>query len=283
MARRRYISAGTKFNQFGFIDENGFFIGANPTAPSAGATVSNARQLYGMKNAAPTIPQSESVPITGDDGKLGEVQFDSIETTQYTATMAVEDLDNEAALSGTIVVDYGDIQELATDIQSNPFYNILVLHAGRANAQDDPKGLGLWTTYIMPLATAQFLGRDAFAERAAGTYSMSIVRQKASYNPLGYTITEARNGTCASGIMKYTSKYPLALASFTGNAVATAFTGLEFDPISASNGSTLVAVDRVTASVSSVQTGTIKGFTLGSAPRNGGRGIVLYQFDPASC
>jgi hypothetical protein len=281
MTTGRYTGVGSKFSQFGFIDSNGFFIGANPTAPSAGAAASNARQLWGVKNAAPTIPTPDVVQTTGDDGLLSEENFDSIETRSYQATFAIEDLENEAAVNGTIINTYGTIKELASDIASSPFYDTLVLHASFGRSQKNPKGKRVWTTSIYPLVTLTFTGRDAFAERTPGTYGVSITPQLVGYNPLGFTMTDALNGTCSARVFKYESDYPLSLAGFTGTGAVTAFTGLTYDPQSVSG--TIVTVDRVLSTVSSIQTGAVKGFTLSGAPRSDGRGIVLYEFDPASC
>lgn len=281
MAKLRYTGTGSKFSQFGFVDSNALFIGASPTPPSAGAASSNARQLWGIKNAAPTTPTPDVVQTTGDDGLIAEELFDSIETRSYQATMAIEDLENEAAVNGTIVNTYGSIQELASDISSNPFYDTLVMHSSFGRSQANPKGKRQWTTYLMPLATMTFTGRDAFAERAPGTYGVTIVPQLSSYNPLGFTLSDALNGTCAARVLKYVSDYPISLAAFTGTGAVTAFTGLLYDPISADR--TVVAVDRVIAAVASVQTGAVKGVTLSVAPRSDGRGVVFYEFDPASC
>jgi hypothetical protein len=281
MAQKRYTGVGSKFSQFGFINENGFFIGGNPTAPAAGATASNARQLWAIKNAAPTVPAPEVVQVTGDDGLVSEELFDSIETRSYQATMGIEDLDNEAAVNGTIVNTYGTIQELASDIATSPAYDTLVMHSSFGRSQSAPKGKRQWTTYIIPLSTMTFTGRDAFAERAAGTYGVTIVPQLSSYNPLGFTLTDALNGTCGSRLLKYVSDYPLSLAGFTGDGIVTAFTGLLYDPVRVSG--TVAAVNRVIATVASIQTGNTKGFTLSGVAAGNGRGIVLYEFDPASC
>lgn len=272
---RRNIAAGNRYALYGFMDEFGFLTGSTPTAPSAGATGSAMGQLLGIKTAAPTIPDPDAVQVTGEDGLLGEFDFDSIATRRFTADIAVQDLDADAAMQGTNVQTIGEILMGAGDINDAPELDMCFVFQSRAKKQDaGVKGKKAWSGAIIPLATGKPLGRVQYSEREAAAYRLSIAPQLASYNVWGVSILEAAEGTTALRQRPFNSEYPIMIEAFTGNGALATF-NLSKTPISVAK--TVVYVDRVAATLASISAGA-KTFTANAIVRNLGRGIVIYEF-----
>lgn len=282
---RRSASAGNKYSGLGFLNDDGILIGGSPTAPAAGAAGSGLIRLLGIKQVPLRIPDSQLVQDTGDDDLIAEFDFDSIESRRYIATMAVEDLDLLSALTGVPVESIAGGDWVADDITNAPEYNVCLIHQARAKKQDSTnRGEKAWQGVVVNLATAKYLGRDEFNERAPGVYRLSITPQLASYKPWGQTILDGAL-TEASRLYRFRSDFPYWMHAFTGTGALSTF-NLDYKPVSALNElgqqRYLAVVNRLARAVSSVNDSTLPyTFTLGSAAPNNGAGSFLYQINAA--
>jgi hypothetical protein len=272
-------TAGVQQSWYGLWDSLGFFIGASTTAPTAG-NVSHARQLYGVKEAAPTIPETETVQITGDDTLLAEIDFNSIQSRRFTASLAAEDLTLINQIQGTVTRTWGETSVTGLDINTLSNYNFAVWFQSRAVGLISPQsGASQWSGLMVHLAQMAWLGRESLTERTAGNYRISITPQAASYEITGMTLQDSYAGACNERFATMGGEYPITATAFTGNGVL-AVIPLGQTPISAAK--MLVTVNRVAATILSVDT-TAKTVTLSSAPANGSRVEIVYEYDASNC
>ncbi len=272
-------TAGVQQSWYGLWDSLGFFIGASTTAPTAG-NVSHARQLYGVKEAAPTIPETETVQITGDDTLLAEIDFNSIQSRRFTASLAAEDLTLINQIQGTVTRTWGETSVTGLDINTLSNYNFAVWFQSRAVGLISPQsGASQWSGLMVHLAQMAWLGRESLTERTAGNYRISITPQSASYEITGMTLQDSYAGACNERFATMGGEYPITATAFTGNGVL-AVIPLGQTPISAAK--MLVTVNRVAATILSVDT-SAKTVTLSSAPANGARVEIVYEYDASNC
>jgi hypothetical protein len=267
-------SAGNKYAFIGFLDTDGYLIGGTPTAPANGVS-SSAYRVLGVKETALTIPTPDTVQATGDDALIAEFQFNSIQPRAYTVTMAVGDLTLESYLAGTNVETIAGGSFVVNDTTELPSINICLIHQQRAVSQDSAtRGVTGWAGYIVPLATATYLGRDSFSERSVATYSLSVTPQKATHYPWGVSFATA-SGTDDGTVIDFQSSYPYHMAAFTGDGALAAWP-VAYQPVSASRAGGWI--NRTSNPVLSVSTTTPYNVTITANAGAGVRGSILYQF-----
>jgi hypothetical protein len=275
MPRRKLVAAGNRYTLGGFIDENGFFIGSSPTPPANGST-SPAFQIEGIKEASPTIPEGDVVGVTGEDGLIAEFEFDPTGNRRYIINYAVENMLILARIMNVNIETIAGADSVVLDIDEMPEYNLCFLHQSRAKAQDDGvKGQAAWDAQLVNLCSARPLGRQAFSERTAANFRMSITPQLASYSPWGVTIA-ASAGANAARYRKLQPDYPFMLEAYTGDGTANPIV-LSKTPASVSRFG--IWANRVLVGVSSINTST-PSVTPSSSIATGARTILFYQFIP---
>lgn len=271
----KQASAGNKYSFLGFLDSDGYLIGGTPSAPANGSA-SNMYRLLGIKEAAVTIPPPDVVQATGDDGLIAEFTFESIETRSYIATMAVGDLVLESYLAGTNVETIAGGNWVVTDVQDAPQINVCVLHQQRAKYQDTGiRGVASWGGYLIPVATATYLGRDAFTERSVATFSVQITPSPAGNFPWGVSFNTS-SGTNSGILADWQSPYPYTMAAITGNGSNTWVTDPDYTPVNAA--SSQAWYFRTPSAVTNVTTTVPYTFTTTGNLGAGLKGAILYQF-----
>ena len=270
----KVISAGGKYAFMSFINTNGFATGNNTTDITAGSS-RGAALLEGFKTATLTVGSPNTLVVTGDDVPLGEFDFENIDSRQFTAQFAIQDIELDARMLGVTVQTIAGIKIAGYDISDAPEQTGFVILQSRAKKQDTgTRGQAAWSGVIIPTVSLKPLGREAFTEREAAVYNLSITPQLAGYDVLGLTIAEAVHGTAGMRYQRFHSEYPIHAQAIRGDGVTTTF-NLDYTPVSASL--TAVYANRVAATVSSVSTSN-KTVTVSGAPGSV-YGIVLYQFN----
>lgn len=215
----RNVAAGARDHYLWFYaEQNGALVvaGGTPTVPGAGLS-SGALEVLGVRSVAITVPETESVPIDGDDELLAEFEFDSIAARRYLIEVAVYDLQTEAYLQSTQVVQRAGGDFGVLDIQAAPELNIGLIHQSRAKKFDAAnKGQKAWQGVMVPLATGRSLGRVDFTTRGAAVYRLSVVSQLSPYTAWGESMLDVW-GTAAARQMPFRADYPYHLVAFTGD------------------------------------------------------------------
>lgn len=270
------IAAGNAKAFLAFIDSNGFMIGSAITAPAQAAAGSAMTELTGIKAAAPTVPERELVQITGDDDLLGEFDFSSLTSRSFVVEIATQDLELEAKLLGTTVQTVGEAKIGAYDVDSPAELNVCLILQSRAKKYSTGSiGQKGWNGVIVPMATAQPLGRDGFNERGAAVYRLQITPQKASNFPWGITITTANVGKTNPRFLPFNTEYPVTMHAHTGTGALSTFT-LDYQPVSAAKTATYSA--RVAQTVTSVSTSAPYSVTISGTPIGGAQLVTFYEF-----
>jgi hypothetical protein len=273
-------AAGVQQSWYGLWDSLGFFIGAGTTAPAAG-TAQHARQLYGVKEAAPTIPETETVQITGDDDLLAEIDFASIQSRRFTASLAAEDLALINHIQGTVTRLWGETSVTGLDVSTLQNYNFAVWFQSRAVGLIAPQsGASQWSGLMVHLAQMAWLGRESLTERTAANYRVSITPQRASYEITALTLQDSYAGVCNERFATIGGENPITATAFTGNN-SLAIIPVLMQPISVVK--TFATVNRVAATVTAVTTGASPSVTLSVAPASGARVEIIYEYDASNC
>lgn len=270
------IAAGYRVAYYGVVDTDGYFIGGDGTAPSAGdADGKPMRRLLGATTAPVQLTEPDSVPIPGDNTTLGQFQFPSSDLPAVVIEFSVRDLVFEAIASGAVV------EILDTDayaIENQPDFNpapLTILLSRRAQQYSSAgKGQARWESLLLHNVIATPLGSN-YEIKAPAVYGYRISLSKTDRRVTGQTLTKTYMGTKNTVGTTFMTENPMHMVSYTGNNVLTTF-NLPFTPISTSK--TKVFVNGVGVTVSSVSVAN-KTFTLASAPAANAKVIVLYQHE----
>lgn len=276
----RHIVAGFQESYIGFVNSQGFFIGASTSAPSAG-TGSGMIHVLGVQNATPGIVEGEVVNVPGDDTTLGQFAFDADTLPAFILNMGAFSLSTDALLQTTLVETLGDIQIGVLQPGAPVYPDACLLLQSFAKSKDTGSdGVKAWQQFVFPVVTIQPLDREEFAGRTAGVNRWKVTVQRASRKPWGVTILDAVNGTTNAPILKMTSDNPLYFQVFEGNSAATTLT-LDKTPVSVNKiiihtgtGQKLVPTTDYTVVVAT------KVLTWIAAPATGSRHTIVYEFTP---
>lgn len=277
----RRAGVGLQQGWYGFWDSLGFFLGASLTAPTAG-NVSHARRLYGMKEITRTIPESETVPIEGDDELLAEMPFTSNASRRFTGSFAAEDLTLINQVQGSSSRLWGETTVTPLDPATLSNASAAVWYQSHTAGLDENRqhNTSEWSGEMIHLATMQYLGRESWTSRTAGNYRFSITPQRSTYEVTGITLTDAYASVCNEGAAAIGGEYPITITAFTGNNSLAIIPTL-LAPISTSK--VFAVVDRVAATVTAVSTVVPYSVTLSAAPAAGARVAIIYEYDGNNC
>lgn len=279
-AKRKVIAAGFINMFFGVSDSSGYLVGNTLTAPVAGvAAGSPMGRIDGVKTSDISIIEPEVVPVTGDDGTLGQFIFDAASLPSFTLEIGIHDFDLEALAQGTSVVtisevDFGVLQP-KTPVYPDMF---LVLQRRAKSKVGGSDGVSEWEGVIVPKAQMVPLGSPNFTERAAASFRYRVNTNLADRMPHGITLSDSAFGTEAAPIIDFTADNPLHFQRFTGDGVTTVFGPLAYEPVSqaktfaAINGLARTPTTHFTVNTSS------RMVTFLAAPGSGAIVIVGYEF-----
>jgi hypothetical protein len=275
-APNKHIAAGTQLAFLGLVDSQGFFLGK--TASTAQNKSEGMIRLSGIQTANPGPIEGEDVPVEGDDAVLGKFQFAAADTPSFIANTGVFDLTTDALLQGTSVESLGDIR-IGVAQPNDPVYaDACMIIQGKAKSFDDGNvGVSAWMGYIIPLLTAQPLGRETFEGRTAASNRVKVVTQAASRKPWGVTITTAVLGTTGAPLLPFTADNPLTMHYFRGNAAIDTVT-LDFTPVSQAKVIIHKETQLLTAGVDFTVNTSTKVVTFTSPPAANTRCVILYEF-----
>lgn len=264
---------GNQFTFLGFLNAQNFLIGGASTAPASGNS-SGMLRITGIKEVPITVPDSDIIQNTGDDGLIAEFDFDSIATRRYIITYAVEDLDHLAKLLGVNVVTIAGAKMVLFDSNNPPIFNVCMIHQSRAVSQDvATSGAAAWQGYIVPIAQARPLGRDGMSERSPGTFRMSVTIQLATKHAWGVTFSEAVEGNTTARAIPVHGDYPLHMQAYTGDG-STDPIDVDFAPAGAS----LAAIITNTGASIAIASVSAANKTITPAATVTLPAVVIYQF-----
>lgn len=278
-ADKRVIVAGAKYFFYGLLDTDGYFIGDSTTAPAAGdQDGAGMARLEGAKNVPVSQNEQEVVFATGDDEALMSFSFDSPDLPSGVLEMAVLNMDFEALCQGLTVQELGDMALVPSgnpqDADRKTF--CMVLQGQAKSYTSGSVGNARYQGVIIPSATIVPLHRDAYQERAVGTWRYGLTLNKGDRMPWGATLSAALNGTEKASFITFSLPYPIHIQRWTGNAAQTVF-NLDYTPASTSlTGSTLVFTEGVRHLSGVTISATGKTLTFGGAPANNARIWAMY-------
>jgi len=281
-ASKSYIAAGVQYAQYGIYNSTGIHLGGAATL-AQGAAGNGMKQLKGIKRANPGPVEPESVPVSGDDGPLGAIDFPPGEVPEWITESGIFDLDIQAALQTTSVQQLGDVQ-LGAIQPNNPVYpDTAWIYQSKSKKKDSGSdGFKAWSGIIVPIATAVPLGREEMAERTAAVDRYKITAQVASKQAWGVTIASGDLGTDGAPLIPFSAENPVTMHVFEGDGAISEFGPLDYTPVSVGkivifegNGQLLTPTTDYT-----VDTATKLITRVAGAMAAGTRWQVFYEFSP---
>lgn len=277
MAER--IGAGFRFNFYGVIDSNGYFIGGTATAPTAGnQTGSGMIRLQGSRTLPVNIPEPENQVVTGDDEP--EVSFD----------FAAEDLPNgiletsvrnntfEALAQKTKVQTLGDLEISTLDPKDRGSETLCFLLSRRAKSwAAGSQGVKKWECLFAALASVTPL-YTTVEQRTFTPYQYKINLSKSGRTGWS-TVSENLHGTTAAPLFPIDSDNPLYLHRWTGDNSEDAFTQT-YAPVSQAKTYVFVNDVQQTAGVAYTLSGST--FTFTTPPASSAVIVALTEIDESN-
>lgn len=230
-------SAGSRKAGFGvYTTINGTVVMVGRTADGASAGDEFGQSLgslKGIRTLPIATPDTDKVPISGDDETIVQFEFDSESLEQGVIEAATSDLDFDAIARGT------KVYQPTTNISfgaGNPGgaarANLMILGQQRSYDTTDSifkfAGAILLSNTVTPLK-APLTNREFNAEQYSYTAS------KSTQYPGGLTFSTARDGKLTDTKVMFNTVNPLAVHVFRGDNSQATFT-LPVDPADATNG-----------------------------------------------
>lgn len=275
------ISAGFDRIDYGFVDSDGWFIGADPdAAPTAGnQTGSGLTRLEGAVTVPLSPSEAETVNVPGDDETKTQFSFEAADLPSGVLQVAVMDLGLEAKSQGTQVETLGSYSIGARQPSGSTPAGIAMLFQRQsknwaAGAQGATARMGMWA----PNLELRPRGSD-FTQRAHNPEQWNIVTSKTDRKPWGATFTAATNGTTAAALIPFAGPYIVQLHRHTGNNSEDTF-NLPYAAVAGAN-NFFVWLDGELVTGGGVDYTATPGsgttaIVFGSAPGNGVRIHTLY-------
>lgn len=269
MANTQSLQAGTQEAWLMFLDSSGEWAGRS-TTPLTAAQSQGAYKFRGIQELPTGIPESEAVPIPGDDTILGQILFSGDAPREFVVNMGQQDLVLEAAMQHTNVVTVAGARVGLVDPGTLNLASCSLIVQGKAIID----GLAGWSGWMYPFVQLQPLNRETFSGREAGVIRYKGVAQLAYYYTWGTTIYNDSNTPTSGYAMPFISTGgPLTMHAFRG-----AITSMTVDQSPISVAAADAYVDKVALTISSVNTPTPRLVTF-SAPSPADRpGRLIYEY-----
>jgi len=272
----RNTAAGFRHSWLGFIDVDGMLLGSTTSAPAAGSSTNGGMlKIRAVKRAPMTIPDPDSVIVTGDDGEImHEYDFPSIATRGFVVEVAEEDLTFAGLLNNVPVTARAGGFWTVTDRINTPQYNVCGILQSRA--RDDVVGVLGWTAAIFTSATARYLGRQEFNERTAALFRFFVRPNPGQNAPWGTSFVDSSGNLIQGRYIPFNNlAYPITMHAFKGSGAVAAF-NVDRQPVSVAQSS--AAVEKSDVNIASVTSVAPYQITLSSNAISGGRGVFCYQY-----
>lgn len=273
----QWVMAGLDRIEGMVLDSSGIISGTSPTRPTA-ITGSNGFRILGAKEGAATVPAPDVVPITGDDAYIAGFVFASAAARQFALTCAVQDLNVNQYMGNGNAYAIGNSEIGFLDVRPFAPVNVALLFNSQMKSQTPGNvGQGIWGGVIVPRAQGIPLGRETFAERAAGIMRYQFVFSMADQFPWGETFNSNVHGKDQASMMPWSSNNRKGWFAFTGDGNSKTFGPFKDTPFS-----TAVADNPVWVSGNRLYSGytidaTLKTITFTNAPASSAPGALYYD------
>ncbi len=282
-AYKELIAAGFNRAFVGVLDSAGYLVGTTKTAPAAGAPAGSGMiHLVGFQTAALTLNEPERVNIPGDDGSLGQFEFESLEYPGFVMEFGQRNLTFEALCQGTAVHEAGDTNYVAMQPRGRTRPDLcMILQRKSKSRETGTIGTSMFEGVVLSKVTVLPLGSSNFQGRAAAVYRYAVTVNPFDRFPWGEAFGPTNVDADDAGFLSFSSLNPLVFHRWTGNATEDAFT-LTYTPAAESADKVRVFVDGVlqvytTAYVVDAETKTVT-FQAGHLPAENARIIAHENF-----
>lgn len=273
----QWVMAGLDRIEGMVLDSSGNICGTSTTAPT-GAAGSNGFRILGAKDAPASAPEPTLVPVSGDDNFIASFAFISANVRSFVLTAAVQDLQVGQYMGSGNAYAIGNSEIGFVD--GSPFapVNVALLFNSQAKSQVAGNvGQGIWNGIIVPKAQGIPLGRQTFAERAAGIMRYMFIFSMADRFPWGETFNQSTHGFSTATLLPWSSNNRKGWFRFTGDGSTKGFGPLKDTPASTSLLDVVVYVNGYKQTTGYTVDIPSKMINFSAAPVINGIGAVYYD------
>lgn len=276
-----FIAAGHNRCYVGVLDSAGYLVGTSKTAPVEGnAAGSGMIHLVGFQTAALAINEPERVNVPGDDGVLGQFEFEATEYPAFVMEFGQRNMVFEALANGTAVFDDGDIQMVAMQPRGRTRPDLCMIFQRQAKSRaSGTVGTGMFNGTLLSKVTVQPLGSSNYQGRQAAVWRYSVTINPFDRFPWGLAFAPTNVDADDAGFVDLSTLDLLAMHRWTGDGTEDTF-NLTYTPAGESGAKVRLYVDGVlqvytTAYVVDAETKAVT-FQAGHIPTTGAKIVAHY-------
>jgi len=261
--------AGLRRVQVYLLDADGY-----PSDDQSGIVGYDGGEISGANAHEYTVPQFQRIVHIGKDRRVAQDKLPPTDATSYSIKSSKQDLNVDAALSGTKVQALGEAQMggLATDKMGDEPDVCVMVYRQSLDTAVGASNLRRWqqtiypTGYLIPMGGGGSAG-EGEQQNYEGFPGI------AAKSPWGVAFTEANNGYLSAEMLRFHSQYPFMIERFDAVAGSTTY-NLTWTPISTAK--TYATLDGAVEVVASVSTGN-KTATITTSPSGGEVLVIGYE------
>ena len=277
----QFLFGATKVAFYGAV-VGGYANGTSAVALPNG-TAQGMGRLKGFQTASVGKPAASAVAVLGDGGVIGGFMAQPQEIKGGDAAVAVVDHNFKALAEGYKVYVDGDYDIMGDTVSCAEYRPLmLVINTPALSQEAGTVGQSGWAVAEYWNVRAQVTGPAEYNGQEAGyvgQYTATMTMFATDVEPCGRAVTVANYGKRELDSVLYWSPNPVTYHAFRGNGTTTAIT-LDEKPAEANGLKVQVWIDGIAQSYTTNYTVdvTTKVVTFVSAPSNGARVVVRYQF-----
>jgi len=272
------IGAGLQVAQYTRRGSDGTARGIGNLSATDTGSVSGPNRYAGGNNIGTQLPDTNKVPIPGDDIELAKFQFDAGSPEIVFAGASIDmNLINAAIDRPIYTPDSGPWDMIGMRNDEVQFNDLIWIFTQQSQSQDSDGGTvgaGGYDNAIFFNTQVKPLGWDNMAYQAASQAQWAMVVNYSETMPWGEAIDDTNIGGTKENYIIVNSESPLTLVTLVGDGTLTTFT-LPLTPIDTDHArawdesGTLQAISSVTPASDEI--------TFATAPTSGAIVNVLYE------
>lgn len=277
---QKYISAGLQIVDWAYRNSAGYMIGAAATLANGSDSAMVTADGPDVLNLQPA--DYRIVPVTGNDGNLGNFIFPPDSSPQGTLELGTFNSALAVAGQGSKIWSDGDYEMVPIGPLEFSINSLVLIVNSRAQSREvSAIGTPIYLVQIYPNVQAVPKFANGLSNAQASKFTHQLIANPSSKLPDGRALSLANQGATQAVGMQFASPYPVAMHVFISNASTLVFT-LAHLPVAA-NGTKVIVVKNgtkltyTTDYTVSTTTGVV---TLVAAGTAGDVFEVLYQYSP---
>lgn len=219
-----FLGAGVQLAQYARRGSGGLSRGSANLQTTDTGTVSGMARLVGVNAVPSQVPDTNKVPVQGDDIELAKFQFDS-GSPEFTLAGAVLDQNFMAAATGRPIYAPGSGPWDMIGIRNDQivFNDLIMLFSQQGNSQESGNvGASGFNHLLVLNAQVKPLGMNQMNYQAASLAQYGAVVNFSDVTPWGEGIDDTVFGGSKENALWFHTTYPFTICTVIGDGTTTA-------------------------------------------------------------